>query len=228
MDNKEEAKEFFAKLFIEEFVNSSLQAFDRGRVSRFLTFEDRKEYDFSDKQLDHVKLIVQNCISNSLSNFFFEMSDRQGEFERIKILVDNVDISDGDDLQGDLYGEKGWLGKYFDRNGHLKLLKDEPSLEIDLEEIDRLIQSCQGSLIKARAYWDGDTTGWMLFVEVNYKSDERIESLHLCTLRGAGGDFRLFNGAVPPWPEVEVANRVGEFIKQKYGVEYELESAQPC
>ncbi|MEM6297775.1 MAG: hypothetical protein AAF740_03700, partial [Bacteroidota bacterium] len=35
-----------------------------------------------------------------------------------------------------------------------------------------------------------------------------------------GGDIRLFQGTVPPYPESKVAQRIGEKLEEKYGLEF--------
>lgn len=49
--------------------------------------------------------------------------------------------------------------------------------------------------IAIESAWDGDTTGW--FLELWAIQPER-KQVNLLILRGEGGDFRLFDGSVPP------------------------------
>lgn len=67
------------------------------------------------------------------------------------------------------------------------------------------------------ALWDGDSGGWMLklflTIRVLFIHHKRF---HLATLR-YGSDIRLFSGSVPPWPESEVAQKLGEQLEQEFG-----------
>ena len=62
------------------------------------------------------------------------------------------------------------------------------------------------------AYWDGDTEGW--FVILAAVGERVISVIRL------GGDFRLFDGSVPPWPEAVLAKQVGEEIAARFGVPF--------
>ncbi len=55
------------------------------------------------------------------------------------------------------------------------------------------------------ALWDGDTQGWFLALVVD---GEDVNVLSY------GGDFRMFAGDVPPWPEARVASEVGRRLEQ--------------
>jgi hypothetical protein len=70
------------------------------------------------------------------------------------------------------------------------------------------------------ACWDGDSEGWLVILYAML-SDQRRR--HLSYLRG-GGDFRLFVGAVPPWPEAELAQSVGTELAERHGVQFSFPS----
>ncbi len=71
--------------------------------------------------------------------------------------------------------------------------------------------------IVIESVWDGDTIGWIL--DLRAIQPERKEVV-LVRLRGDGGDFRLFRGIVPPWPEIEEAKLLGERIASLLEIEY--------
>jgi hypothetical protein len=74
------------------------------------------------------------------------------------------------------------------------------------------------------AYWDGDTTGWMIhlsaIVEEPSQQHPHYKEYGLATLRGAGGDFRLFINQVPPWTEVSQAIELGQTISKKFAIPF--------
>src|SRR5689334_18070119 len=72
------------------------------------------------------------------------------------------------------------------------------------------------------ALWDGDTQGWFLCLTVRGAPSETDKSHHanLLILRGSGGDIRLFNGQVPPWPESVVIGFVGEEIGKELNIPF--------
>jgi len=72
------------------------------------------------------------------------------------------------------------------------------------------------------ASWDGDTTGWMVRFEALTRAGSVIRAFGI---RGAGGDMRLFNGIVPPWPEVPYAEELGHRLAAIYGVPFVFERA---
>jgi hypothetical protein len=63
-----------------------------------------------------------------------------------------------------------------------------------------------------QAYWDGDTHGWFVILAA---VDERV----IAVIR-EGGDIRLFDGTVPPWPEAVLAKQVGEEIAARFGIPF--------
>ncbi|WP_074405966.1 hypothetical protein [Aquimarina megaterium] len=87
------------------------------------------------------------------------------------------------------------------------------------------IEQIKGTPIAVEAQWDGDTQGWFLMMFVIVKTKNRIwkpsqvETFHLGNL-SLGGDLRVFNGTVPPYPEATLANEIGEKLSQKYNLEF--------
>jgi len=111
-----------------------------------------------------------------------------------------------------------------------------PAATMD-EEVERQVLDWRNRIAELpgnhraiQVLWDGDTTGW--FVRVFLVSEPRVswwtpwaaerarcrEDL-LAGLR-YGGDIRLFNGQVPPWPEAIVARRAGERVARDLGLEF--------
>lgn len=80
-----------------------------------------------------------------------------------------------------------------------------------------------------QALWDGDSDGWGLSLAAVIRRGSRFAALFgqrptysavgLAFLR-FGGDWRLFTGAVPPWPEAQVGQRLGEQLARRYGVPF--------
>jgi hypothetical protein len=88
-----------------------------------------------------------------------------------------------------------------------------------------------GKHVALEVLWDGDTQGWWLRIELvtetksksGWWSWTRTEPEYsrtalLDTLR-YGGDIRLFQGKVPPWPEAIVAQRAGPKVAQALGLD---------
>lgn len=79
-----------------------------------------------------------------------------------------------------------------------------------LPTVDELVHSARLALhdppASIKAHWDGDTDGW--FVVLAALTADGLP-LWRSYLRAPGGDMRLFNGAVPPWPEAALARAAG-------------------
>ena len=88
------------------------------------------------------------------------------------------------------------------------------------EEIVKKIESLSQKPLVIQALWDGDTSGWILFIEAVLKKNNAFAKTTLAFLRGNGGDLRLFNAEVPPWPEAETAKKVGKYIEEKLGIPF--------
>lgn len=90
------------------------------------------------------------------------------------------------------------------------------------------IESVQGKHVALQALWDGDTGGWYLRIELVsdttpkskwWRTEPDCSSTLLDSLR-CGGDIRLFQGKVPPWPEAVVAQRAGTKVAQALGLDF--------
>lgn len=87
------------------------------------------------------------------------------------------------------------------------------------------IEQIKGTPIAVEALWDGDTHGWFLMMFVIIKTKNRIwraskiKTYHLGNL-SHGGDIRLFNGTVPPYPEATLATEIGNKLSEKYNLEF--------
>ncbi|WP_055702287.1 hypothetical protein [Streptomyces silaceus] len=89
------------------------------------------------------------------------------------------------------------------------------------------------------ALWDGDTRGWMVDVVAVFPAGSAASAvpgapcgsgsaapprdLCLATLR-EGGDLRILNGQVPPWPEAVEARRIGAELAELFGVPFHFAS----
>jgi hypothetical protein len=99
-------------------------------------------------------------------------------------------------------------------------------------EVDRQVEAWKARIAELRGrhvaievLWDGDTEGWWLGVSVVTKRSwwgfgftPPYYARPIATLR-YGGDVRLFQGTVPPWPEAIVAQRAGERVARLLGLE---------
>lgn len=94
-----------------------------------------------------------------------------------------------------------------------------------LEEQEATARERFGSLspegaVAVQAEWDGDTTGWFVRLEVMFADHHDPQAVYLAALRGPGGDMRLFNGQLPPWPEPGIARRLGREFAETLGVPF--------
>jgi hypothetical protein len=89
--------------------------------------------------------------------------------------------------------------------------------------VDQLESDCiskaralQPPPIAIEAFWDGDTRGWFVVLAAIIPGGSSFTTIDLCVLSD-GGDIRLFNGTVPPWPEarraVALGNRVASVLE---------------
>ena len=78
--------------------------------------------------------------------------------------------------------------------------------------------------VAVEAWWNGDTDGWFVVLVAVYAERRWFRSKYremtLGCLRGDGGDLRLFNGEVPPWPEAWLASEVGQEIASRFGIPF--------
>jgi hypothetical protein len=90
-----------------------------------------------------------------------------------------------------------------------------PSREEILSKADDL----SGAPVAFEAFWDGDSIGWFVTLSAVLRAREGYTNHYLCGLRD-GGDIRLFNGQVPPWPEARLAQEVGTELARRFGVPF--------
>jgi hypothetical protein len=90
-----------------------------------------------------------------------------------------------------------------------------PSREDLIAKADALVDRP----VAFEAIWDGDSSGW--FVEFNavFKTGDGYTSEFFAVLQD-GGDIRVFNGNVPPWPEAEFARKIGAELASRFGVPF--------
>lgn len=71
-----------------------------------------------------------------------------------------------------------------------------------------------------QALWDGDTTGWMVRIEAVHAYGLSYGTEGIALLRGAGGDMRIINDAIPSWPEALIASEAGLLIEGRLGIPF--------
>src|SRR5262245_12260479 len=76
-------------------------------------------------------------------------------------------------------------------------------------QILQRIRDLNARPVAFQALWDGDTQGWFLYLDVVYRSGAGHTGSPLACLR-FGGDIRVFNGQVPPWPEAVIGAKIGD------------------
>ena len=103
-----------------------------------------------------------------------------------------------------------------------------PSPALWLETAKRKLDELRCAPVALEAIWDGDTTGWFLLVFAILPEPSemhpRFTAVWLVSMRGAGGDSRLFTGQVPPWPETEVAREIGRLAAARWRVPFHFPS----
>ena len=100
--------------------------------------------------------------------------------------------------------------------------EDEHRSALKAVSFDALFQKLRqlsGKPVCVQALWDGDSTGWFIRLEVVTQSDQELVESEIGIVR-FGGDARLFEGAVPPWPEARYAADVGARLAQAIGGEF--------
>jgi len=77
--------------------------------------------------------------------------------------------------------------------------------------------------VAIEAFWDGDTEGWYVVLTAIVRGASarhaQFTEIDLAKLSD-GGDIRLFNNQVPPWPESVLAAEVGEQLARELGVPF--------
>ncbi|MBQ1053141.1 hypothetical protein KBX50_32435 [Micromonospora sp. C51] len=112
-----------------------------------------------------------------------------------------------------------------DRRG---LLEPEPAPSTTAQLIEKAA-AITAPVVAVEALWDGDTQGWCVdlvaIVRRPSRHDDRFDEVPLTVLR-QGGDIRLFNGQVPPWPEARQATEQGQAVAQHVGVPFHFTSPE--
>lgn len=86
---------------------------------------------------------------------------------------------------------------------------------VSYETLAEKISALPGQIQCVQALWDGDTSGWFLCLSAMVIRGEALEEHHLGVVK-FGTDARLFNQAVPPWPEAQHANEVGAALAAQF------------
>lgn len=84
------------------------------------------------------------------------------------------------------------------------------------EQIFAKVDSLESPPIAIEALWDGDTDGWFVCLAA-ITTDLQWHALGVLS---DGGDIRIFNGQVPPWPEAAAARQIGKEIAERFGAEF--------
>ena len=85
------------------------------------------------------------------------------------------------------------------------------------------INSFDGIPKVIEALWDGDTTGWFLVMYVIFEKKKlltKYTSREQIGVIRKGSDIRLLQSKVPPYPESEIANRIGKYFHELYETEF--------
>lgn len=80
--------------------------------------------------------------------------------------------------------------------------------------------------VAVQALWDGDSGGWMLRIQAVYACSPIYGVDEIAVLRGDGGDMRIFNNAIPPWPEAQIAAEAGALIESRLEIPFFFPSPQ--
>ncbi|MFB9239947.1 hypothetical protein ACFFWC_31220 [Plantactinospora siamensis] len=125
-----------------------------------------------------------------------------------------------------LYQPQGML---LDR---MACLRDQGLVEpaeppVEAPELIERVRSIPDPVAAVEALWDGDTYGWFValyaIVERPGRHHRRFDQEWLAQFR-RGGDLRLFNGDVPPWPEAAEAITKGQAVADSIAVPFHFTS----
>lgn len=90
------------------------------------------------------------------------------------------------------------------------------------ETILAKVESLPSSPKVIEALWDGDSDGWF----IRFSAISEDGQSHWLGALSEGGDIRLFNGQVPPWPEALAAQHLGDELAHRYGAHFYFPSPE--
>ena len=102
-------------------------------------------------------------------------------------------------------------------------------------QLTQRIDAVNGIPVVLEALWDGDTSGWYLYLTLYYKRRTwwfkeiiwpQVSKTDLGVI-SLGGDIRLFNGSVPPWPEAVLGKELGQQASEHYNLTFYFPSEEP-
>lgn len=100
---------------------------------------------------------------------------------------------------------------------HLNEAKKAKAMEaVSFDNLRVKVEAMAGKLACVQVLWDGDTNGWFLCMSAIVEQGGEYTENHLGTFT-QGGDIRLFNGTVPPWPEAVAASETGARLAAHFG-----------
>lgn len=100
-------------------------------------------------------------------------------------------------------------------------IRPKPEPPRDLDTLIAKICALPNRPDAIEAIWDGDSIGWMvdlLAVTATPRTEHRLAVIR------HGGDIRLFNGQVPPWPEAQEATELGTRLAEHFSVPFYFDS----
>lgn len=100
-------------------------------------------------------------------------------------------------------------------------IRPKPEPPRDLETLIAKVAALPSRPDAIEAIWDGDSIGWMVDL---LAVTARPRTEHCLAMIRHGGDLRLFNGQVPPWPEAQEAAELGTKLAERFSVPFCFES----
>lgn len=97
----------------------------------------------------------------------------------------------------------------------------QPEPARDLATLITKVEAMARPPVAIEAVWDGDTQGWFVIL-LAITADPWAEE-DLAYIRH-GGDIRVFNGEVPPWPEAVEASATGGALAAHFGIPFHFGS----
>ncbi|NHZ33779.1 hypothetical protein [Massilia rubra] len=113
--------------------------------------------------------------------------------------------------------ERQRVGPALAESARLELLAAREA--VSYERLCERLAAMDAPPVCIQALWDGDSNGWFLGLDCIVRKNDKLETICLGTIP-TDGDIRLFNGAVPPWPEAEHARMVGRQLAEKFNIEF--------